>query len=587
MPTLRFDDLRSTPPRSFGFDRPARVLVARRLDEVIDLVREVVAASNAGSWAAGFLAYEAAPAFDPSLAVRSAAPQDPFAEVPLAWFAIYDSPTPMPPLRPGSASFGAYRWEPSVPRAAYERQVDEIREYIRDGDAYQVNHTIRLRGRAAGSATAFYTSIALAQGGGQSAYLDIGRYRVLSASPELFFSINDTGILTTRPMKGTAARGRTPQEDRAAADLLRATLKERAENAMIVDLLRNDMGRVSVPGSVEVTDLYAVERYETVWQMTSTIESTLLPDAGLEQVFTALFPSGSVTGAPKVRSMEIIAELETHPRGVYCGAIGWVAPRGHPGDRAAFSVAIRTVVLDTHTDTVEYGVGGGITYDSDPAAEYRECVAKSRVLTTRRPAFELLETFPYTDGTIPLLQAHLDRMAASADYFGFTFDQAAALKAIDGARIDPCVMRLTMRRGGVAGVTTRPFPPVSDAPVRLAIDDELVDPDDIFLFHKTTLRLPYERRSARHPDADQVVLCNSRGHVTETTIANIAIERDGQWITPPVDDGLLPGIERERLLANGTITEGSITRRDFEAASSIAVFNSVRGWLPATLVAKD
>lgn len=535
---------------------------------------------------AGFVSYEAAPAFDPGLTVRVAS--DPFADLPFAWFGVFKAPTAVPTLTPSHASYSAYRWEPSVPRDEYERQVDAIRELIADGETYQVNHTIRLHGRFSGSDRAFYTALALAQRGGHCCYLDLGRYRILSASPELFFRI-DGDRLTTRPMKGTAPRGRTPEEDRMQAAALRATAKEQAENAMIVDLLRNDMGRISKPGSVEVTELFELERYETVWQMTSTIASDLVPSTGLPDVFGALFPSGSVTGAPKKRSMEVIADLETTPRGVYCGAIGWAAPTDGSADPempgASFNVAIRTVVLDTATDTVEYGVGSGITFDSDPGREYRECIDKTRVLTTRRPTFHLLETIAYREGAFIRMHAHLERMAASAAYLGFAFDNAAASKTLHDAAIggQDRVFRLTCSRDGAITVATHPLPAPASEPVRLAIDQEPVDHNEPMLFHKTTLREPYDKRQRRHADADQVVLINRRGEVTETDIANIAIQRDGSWVTPALDCGLLPGIERSALLAEGKIREGIITPDDLRAAPEVVVFNSVRGWQVARL----
>jgi para-aminobenzoate synthetase / 4-amino-4-deoxychorismate lyase len=390
-------------------------------------------------------------------------------------------------------------------------------------------------------------------------------------------------------MKGTARRGRWPEEDERAARELVASGKDRAENAMIVDLLRNDMGRVSREGSVTWSDLFAAERFETVWQLTSTISSDLAPGTGLAEVFGGLFPSGSVTGAPKVRTMELIADLEDSPRGVYCGAVGYVAPGGDGGPRARFNVAIRTVTVDARTGTAEYGVGGGITWDSRAEHEYDETVAKAQVLTARRPRFDLLETLRHEpDAGYCRLEEHVARLQRSAAYFGFAFDEdsvrSALSRAADGAPEQLARVRLLLSRDGRVDTGVLPLA-TPDPTVRLAIDlTRPVDPNDVILFHKTTLRAHYEEARARHPDADDVVLVNARGLVTETTIANLAVRLDGRWWTPPLGDGLLPGVERAALLDDGTLAERSITVQELKRAEEIAVLNSVRGFRRATLL---
>lgn len=589
MTEARFDDLRFTAPRSFRFADQVGTIQAHEPAEIPEAMHLVEEAGARGEWVAGYVAYEAAPGFDARLKVRGRASEDAFAALPLLWFGCFNQREDVAPLRAPQATFGVWRWDPSVSRASYEEQIEVIRDHILAGDSYQVNHTMRLRGAFAGTDRAFYTALALAQRGGHCAYLDLGRYRVLSASPELFFRLDADGTLTTRPMKGTARRGRWPAEDTGYASALLASEKERAENAMIVDLLRNDMGKISETGTVDVTDLFAVERYETVWQLTSTIRSQLRAGLRITDVFDALFPSGSVTGAPKVRSMEIIADLETMPRGIYCGAIGWIAPHEETSReaRAEFNVAIRTVVLDTETDVAEYGVGGGITFESEPAREYEESVAKSRVLTERRPEFWLLETIGYADGVFLWLDRHLARLRASAEAFSFACDldavQAAAEDAV--AAIRHGVLRLTLDRDGAITTSTRPLPAATSEPVTLAIDEsEPIDADDVFWFHKTTRRAPYERRAARFPEVDDVVLVNAAGEVTETTIANIAARIGGHWVTPPLACGLLPGIYREVLLESGELREQALTVQEFRAAEEIAVLSSVRRWRTARLV---
>ena len=449
-----------------------------------------------------------------------------------------------------------------------------------------MNYTLRLRAMLETDPKALYRHLCRAQRAPYNAYLRAGRYHVLSASPELFFRI-DGDRITTRPMKGTARRGRWVAEDDAAAGDLRASIKDRAENAMIVDLLRNDVGRIARPGSVRVPALFQTERYETVWQMTSTVTGRLLPAFSAIDALRALFPCGSVTGAPKVRTMEIIRDLEDSARGVYTGAIGFLAPPGAPGPRACFNVAIRTVVVDEQTRTAEYGVGGGITYDSTARGEYEEVVAKARVLSERRPEFGLLETLAHTpDSGFRHLEAHLDRLRSSARYFGFTYDEGAVRDALHKAVVEAdgrARVRCVIHRDGSATAEASSLPANSQTPVRLAIDEPSVDPAEPLVFHKTTIRHRYAEAAARHPDADDVLLVNLRGEVTESTIANVAVQLDGRWWTPPPAAGLLPGIERGEALAAGRIAERSLSVADVRRAASIALLNSVRGWRPASL----
>jgi para-aminobenzoate synthetase / 4-amino-4-deoxychorismate lyase len=584
----RFDDLGPTP-HSFRFVDPVGVIEARRPDEVRDALAAVEAATGRGLWAAGLCAYEAAPGLDPSLAVRRRPAADPFAEFPLVWFSLFDAVEPVraPEAAEDEPAAPLDAWRPSTDRARYDAAIARIREHVAEGDTYQVNHTLRLRARIVGDERGLYRDLCLAQRGSYAAYLNIGRYRVLSASPELFFRIEDDRI-TTRPMKGTAARGRWSAEDDEAARALVASEKDRAENAMIADLLRNDLGRIAVPGSVEVPLMLEAERYETVWQLTSTITARLRSGAGLVDVFGALFPSGSVTGAPKVRSMQIISQLEDSPRGIYCGSVGFVAPPGADEVRTTFNVAIRTVMLDSESGLAEYGVGGGITHDSRADAEYDEVLAKARVLSVRRPAFELLETLRHAPAEgFTHLDLHLERLSASARYFGFVFDRAAADEALHKAvagELEPVRVRLTLDRDGRLETGVDPPPSSAEGPVTLAIDEGRVDPGDALLFHKTTRRERYLRAARAHPRAGDVVLVNTRGEVTETTIANLTVRIAGRWWTPPLSCGLLPGTARAALLADGTLAERTITVAELRGAEAIALVNSVRGWREAILL---
>jgi para-aminobenzoate synthetase/4-amino-4-deoxychorismate lyase len=585
----RFDDLTDASP-SFRLVEPVGVLEATRAGEVVATIEAAEAAAGRGLWVAGFVTYEAAPGLDSALIVRPRDVDDPFAALPLAWFAMFEraAETTLPlPRDEGVPAAPEGTWVPTTTRERYESSVDRIREFIAAGETYQVNYTMRLRSRVEGDPRGLYRDLCFAQRGAFSAYLDLGRYRVLSASPELFFELRD-GAIVTRPMKGTAARGRWPDEDRAVAERLLASAKDRAENAMIVDLLRNDLGRISRTGSVTWADVFQAERYETVWQLTTTVSAELEADAGMADVFRGLFPSGSVTGAPKVRTMEIISELEDSPRGIYCGAIGYLAPHGSGFPNARFNVAIRTVTLDTATRTAEYGVGGGITWDSEAGAEYEEAVAKTRVLTARRPGFELLETMRHDPAEgVRHVDLHLRRLSGSAEYFGFRYDETdvreAVEKTVASAPPAPCRVRLALGKDGTVRVACTPIASEPDV-VRVSLDDVPQDPRDIFLFHKTSRRQRYEDARRRHPDADDVLLINDRGEVTESTIANVAALIDRRWVTPLIEAGLLPGIGRAVALEEGPLTEASVTIEDLRSSEELALISDARGWRRAVLV---
>jgi para-aminobenzoate synthetase/4-amino-4-deoxychorismate lyase len=587
----RFDDMTPGRERSFLMSRPTGEVAAYKYDDVLPALAAVDEACANGLWAAGFVAYEAAPGLDSDLQVRRSPSDDPFAGLPLVWFGLFEERLEIQPPEAGEGGPPSLDgWEPTTSRAAYDAAIEDIHEHIAAGDTYQVNYTIRLRASFDGDDLGLYRRLCTNQRAAHSAYVNAGRYRVLSASPELFFRIDGSRILL-RPMKGTVARGRWTGEDRELVAWLRASIKNRAENAMIVDLLRNDVGRISKTGSVRWPRLFTAERYETVWQLTSDITSQLRDEVKLTDVFGALFPSGSVTGAPKVRTMEITKELEASPRGVYTGAIGWIAPGASAGPRAAFNVAIRTVVLDGETGTAEYGVGGGITWDSEAKAEYEECVAKAQVLSVRRPSFDLLETMRWEPGKGYLwLDRHLDRLVASAGYFGFCVDPELVARYLEKAAEEhgsgePAKVRLMVSRGCEISVEWHDLPRAPDAILQVVVDDDPIDPADVFLYHKTTNRAPYDRRRERHPGVDDVILVNRQNEITESTIANVAARFDGRWWTPPLDAGCLPGVYRAVLLYEGRLAERIITAAELERCEGLALISSVRLWRPAALAA--
>ena len=558
------------------FRDPLRVLVAERIEDVGPLFDEVERSAAAGNHAVGFLSYEAAPAFDSALTVRDRTP------LPLAWFGIFADAEPAPAAAV-AGHVDAPTWIADTSEAAHAAAVGEIRDAIGRGAVYQVNHTLRLRAPLGGEPVDLYQRMRAAQPSGYCAYFDIGRHCILSASPELFFQrTGDT--ITTRPMKGTARRGRWNKEDDAAALALASSEKERAENVMIVDLLRNDIGRIARPGTVRVPSLFAVERHPTVLQMTSTIEAELEPGTTLRDIFTALFPCGSITGAPKVAAMQKIAELEPSARGVYCGAIGHVAPGGD----ATFSVAIRTACVDRTERTIEYGVGGGITWDSAPSAEYDEVRAKSAIVTNVAPSFELLETMRLTADGYVRRERHLARLADSARYFGIPLELPAIDRALDAhARVVqatefPRRVRLLVAQDGSPRVEDRPLieDESSGTPRAMAIAGSPVSSADPFLFHKTTHRAVYDRHRAEHPDAFDVLLWNERGELTEFTIGNVVLRIDGVDWTPPRDCGLLAGTYRAELLDRGEIRERRLRIEDLDRAEGIWLVNSLRGRVP-------
>ena len=556
--------------RWLAFSQPRLLLqaddvgaVRRTLVDVEQLTRD------RGLHAVGFVTYEAAAAF--GLPVHRAP-----SRFPLVWFALYDAanvtPLDAPPAGDGYLVEGV---EPTLDRAGFRRAFARIREHLAAGDSYQVNFTFALRAGFSGDPRSLFADLARAQGGEYSAYIDLGETAICSASPELFFEFVGTDIVS-RPMKGTAARGRTTVEDRAIAAALAASEKERAENVMIVDMVRNDIGRVADTGSVGVPDLFHVERFPHVWQMTSTVRGRT--GAPLDDVVAAIHPCASVTGAPKFRTMGLIAELEAGPRGVYTGAVGYIPPTG----LARFNVAIRTAVIDRTSGRLTFGVGSGIVWDSDADAEYDECLLKGAVLGRRAPAFELLETLLWTpEGGYHLFDEHLGRLSDSADYFGVpvrTTDIRKALAAAVARRV-----RLLVDRAGVPRTEWRDHAPWPE-PVRVALAREAVDPGDVFLHHKTTHRAVYERAKQGALGVDDVLLWNLRGEVTESTLANVVVELDGRRVTPPLSCGLLAGTCRGALLASGEVVEGVVMKDDLRRATGLWLVNSVQGWKRAEVV---
>ncbi|MDH3403274.1 MAG: aminodeoxychorismate synthase component I [Acidobacteriota bacterium] len=564
-------------PRGEGwraFPAAREILTAASVDAVGGVLARAEQAADDGLWAVGFLCYEAAAAFDGALTAHPPGP------LPPAWFALCDPPLAVTTgqLPPGGA-FEVGTLEPAITAAEHALAVRRVRGWIARGDTYQVNYTYPLRGAFAGDPWGLFRRLWRDQRAPHAAWIDAGGHALCSVSPELFFELAD-GRVRSRPMKGTAARGRTTAEDRRRAAALAASPKDRAENVMIVDMIRNDLGRIATPGSVETTRLFEVERYETLFQLTSTVSARTT--AGAAGVLAALFPCASITGAPKVRAMELIAELEPEARGVYTGAIGCIAPRR----RARFSVAIRTAVVDRARGALSYGTGGGIVWDSEPRDELAESAAKARVLTAPAPPFSLLETILWEPAAgYRLLPEHLDRLVDSACYFDVPVDRKAILGLLE--RQAPAAgkarrVRLLVARDGTATVRAEPLT-VLPRPCRLELAAGPVDSADAFLFHKTTHRAAYERARRGRPEADEVLLWNERGELTEGTWSNLVLDLDGRRLTPALDCGLLAGTLRRRLLERGEIEERVLRVADLARCEGVWLINSVRGWTPAVL----
>jgi len=560
------------------FSAPRAVLSAATPDAVPGVLAAAERQAHAGRWAVGCVAYEAAPAFDAALRVRPAT-----GPLPLAVFAIYDAPDERADdAHAADASCGLWRMLPSPEDNL--AAIGAVQRGIVAGDYYQVNLAARLRAGCAGDGRALFAALRAAQPAGYCAHLADAGWEVLSVSPELFFDWRPgSGLLTTRPMKGTAPRGVDAATDAAAARALRASAKERAENLMIVDLLRNDLARVAALGTVRVPELFALDALPTAWQMSSTVQCATRPGTSLAEIFGALFPCGSVTGAPKVAAMAAIAALEEAPRGAYCGAIGLLRPGGH----ATFSVGIRTVVIDRAAGSAECGIGSGIVADSTAESELDEWRVKRRFLLRATAGFELLETLRLEDGVYPERTRHLARMAASAAYFGFAFDHAratAALAALAGRHpAGAWRARLLCGRAGIPRAACHVLEP-APALAAVVLADGPMRGDAEFLLHKTTERTAY---AAGAPPAGifDTLLWNGCGEITEFTRGNVVVELDGCRVTPPVACGLLPGVGRAVLLERGAVAERVVRLEDLPRATGLWFVNSLRGCLPVRLVA--
>lgn len=551
------------------FEHPEHVIIERdpsKIQSRIDQVEKQV--EENGLTAVGFITYEAASANGTD------APIQQNLDFPLLWFGLYQSSKPYHfPKNPGTTKTPAIKWQASVSDQDYRQAIDRIHTEIHEGNTYQVNYTYRLQARIDQTPWHIFTRLIHAQGAAYGAYIQTQQWSICSASPELFFTL-DGDKLTSRPMKGTAERGLTSEDDLAQKRWLQNSIKNRAENLMIVDMVRNDFGRICEIGSITVPHLFSVEQYPTVWQMTSTITGTT--KLALRDIFNALFPAASITGAPKRSAMEIIDNLEPTPRKLYTGTIGYFSPKR----QAQFNIAIRTLLFNNQTQQAEYSVGSGITSDSNAREEHQECRAKALILNHSLADFKLIETLRWApEEGIYLLERHMQRLLASARYFAWQIKPEAILAELQNHadtldNTHNFIIRLLIDKKGKTSIESRPLNPLPEA-YSISLATTPIKKSSVFMYHKTTRRGVYERALAG-VTANDAILFNEQGEITESTIANIIVEIGQKLYTPPIECGLLSGIYRAELLSRGEIQERLISLQEYQQAENVYLINSVR-----------
>jgi para-aminobenzoate synthetase/4-amino-4-deoxychorismate lyase len=572
-----FEDARPGGGAARLFAGPRETVTAWTLEDVAPALEALRAGLKRGRHVAGWFSYEAGHAFEPRLTAR--ATRRDAGAFPLLWFGLFERAEQLTREALECAlPDGAGAWlsapRPRTTRGPYEQTFARTQRYIADGDVYQINLSYRADLTVLGDPLAAYARLRASGQGGWSAVVHNGDQWLLSTSPELFFRLSE-GAIEARPMKGTAKRRSDRAEDRLAADQLRRDPKELAENVMIVDLLRNDISRLAKRGSVHVPELFKVETYPTLHTLTSTVRAEIKDEYDAVDVLRTLFPCGSITGAPKIRAMEIIDELETDERGPYTGSIGWISPDGS----AEFNVAIRTIAIDG--ERAEVGLGSAVVADSTLEGEWEECRTKGAFITANAPTFDLIETMRFEPGVgIGLLDLHLARLEGSARTFGFSFDQARIRAALESAADSPCVLRLLLGPDGEPCVETKPLPAFAAHGATAALARLPVDPRDFRLRHKTTLRDFYDNARAI-TGTDEVVFVDPEGFLTEGSFTNVFVERDGVLETPPASRGLLPGVLRAELLASGRAREADLKAEDLKRGFFLG--NAVRGLINAQL----
>jgi para-aminobenzoate synthetase/4-amino-4-deoxychorismate lyase len=556
------------------FEKPLSVIETCETHLVIDCLDELQRNLNLGYYGAGFLTYESASAFEPEIPVYSS-------RQPKLWFAIFKNPKEIILSEKPDFHLPSFDWTPQISEENYHRNISLIKEYIARGDTYQVNYSFDLKSEFKGNPFDYFRHVVLHHPSPYAAFVDTGSYSFCSFSPELFFSLNDH-LIICKPMKGTASRGIISAEDDLMASQLFNSDKNRAENVMIVDMIRNDLGRISRTGSVKVSRLFEIEKYETVFQMTSTVEART--DHSIPQIFQSLFPCASITGAPKIRTAQIIHELEKRPRGIYCGTIGYASPH----KKALFNVAIRTAVIDNSSSSITYSIGSGIVWDSHSRNEFHECLSKAKVIQNGYSDFQIIESLLYTKEEGYFLQdSHVKRCMNSCRYFGFKVVESSLIQILTKLKETlpdyPVKVRCVVYKNGHIESSITPVISAEE-PIPVTIADSPVNSNDICLYHKTTRRQFYQGALRSSSGGADVIFWNENGYLTETTSANLVLLKNGRYLTPDVSCGLLAGTFRNHLLENKIIEEAKLKIEDLFDCEKIFRINSVRRWQRCYLV---
>lgn len=573
-PFLQFDFLnfKTKKREQTTFKNPIEIFQTSNINEVKNILNKVELAVHNGYYAAGFLSYEAASAFlSVDLPLKN--------EYPLIWFGIFDSPTD---YIPGvEQNFKVGDWTPSITHAEYNHAFEEIKNVLKTKETKQVNYTLQLNADFKGDSYAYYNALKKQQNADYNAYISFDDFKILSLSPELFFNL-DESILILKPMKGTKKRGKSSFEDNNFKNQLRSSTKDKLENQLIVDLMIDELKAISLPQSIKLKKPFEIETFPTLFQMTSILEAKIKPQTSLTDIFSALFPCGSITGTPKVKTINFISQLENRNRQIYCGSIGFITP----DNEATFNVPIRTVSIDTSKDQARYDVGGGITELSNAHDEYNEAFTKAEILKLTKNDFKLIETFGLYNGEYIAFDAHLNRLQSSANFFDFKLDlNQVKNKLKKVAESNPYLnirVRLLLNNDGQINLTSVPL--VTDTEIKkVNLAKKPIDKNNLFLYHKTTNRTVYDELKADSPGCFDIILWNEQNEITEFTIGNLVIEYENELITPPVISGLLPGTYREVLLKKQIIKEQIITKEMLINARDIWLINSVRKWVKVSL----
>ncbi|MEK4300203.1 aminodeoxychorismate synthase component I [Oceanobacillus sp. FSL W8-0428] len=552
------------------FENPAEILIANTHAEVGQVFEQMEIYQQRGFYLAGYISYEAAAAFDKNLMTHRKG------SLPLIIMGVFKR-MELESVKPAAnRAYPPVNWQMTTEKQQYQQNIKSIKAAIAEGDTYQVNYTVRMKADRPVDADLLYEQLSGAQQANYCAHLQIGNYQIISASPELFFERRKQSI-RTKPMKGTIKRGQTPEEDIQNKRMLSESEKDRAENLMIVDLLRNDLSKIAVPGSVQVPKLFEIEEYPTVYQMTSTVMAELKESLSSFDIFKALFPCGSITGAPKQSTMSIIKQLEDFPREIYCGSIGFITP----DQESLFNVAIRTAWMKNGKKAV-YGVGGGITWDSETEAEYEEAWAKAAILKGSASSFQLLETMKYDGTQIHRLSRHLARLERAANQFQYPYSIGKIkqqlkeqMKKYSGTHR----IRLLLEQDGKIDIAFTALSEESNAVRRVSLASSPINRKDIFYYYKTTNRQNYNDFREQDSTSFDVLLWNEEEQLTEFTIGNLVVKLHGEYYTPPISSGLLAGTYREELLEYGKIKEKIIWKKDIPSFEEVWLVNSLRGWV--------